>query len=230
SRLGLASLSGARSRQLSGGQAQRVALARALASGPDLLLLDEPLSALDVEARLAVRRELREHLGTFSGPCVLVTHDPVDAVALADRLVIVEAGRVVQSGRVAEVTRRPRSAWIARLVGLNLYRGSSAHGRVGLDGGGTLVAVAPLDGPVFAAVHPRSVALHRRAPEGSPRNVWQGVVDGLDVSGDRVRVQVAGPQPIVAEITSLALRDLDLARGGDVWVSVKATEVELYRA
>lgn len=230
-RMGLDDRATAKPSALSGGQAQRVALARALAIDPRLLLLDEPLSALDVATELEVRRGLRAHLAAFPGPCVLVTHDPLEAAALADRLVILEHGRVAQDGSVDEVTRRPRSLWVARLVGLNLLHGRASGGRVQLASGPTLVSASfeGDDGEVFAVVRPRAVALHRRKPEGSPRNVWSGVVDGLDAHGDRVRVHVSGPIPVVAEVTPAAVAALDLTSGGHVWASVKATEVEMYR-
>ena len=229
-RVGLTAVGGVRPTRLSGGQAQRVALARALACEPGLLLLDEPLSALDVQTRLAVRRELHDHLGAFRGPCVLVTHDPVEAFALADRLVILEEGRVVQDGSIDEVTQRPRSSWSAGLVGLNLYRGRGEGHAVALPGGHELVTASPVGGDVFAAVHPRAVALYRTRPEGTPRNVWTGQVAGLDVQGDRVRVQVDGAVPIVAEVTPAAVTALELGLGGEVTVSVKATEVVAYPA
>jgi molybdate transport system ATP-binding protein len=227
-RMGLADQAAARPRALSGGQAQRVALARALAIDPALLLLDEPLSALDVSTRLEVRRELRAHLAVFDGPCVFVTHDPLEAMMLAGRLVILEHGRVIQDGLVDEVTRRPRSPWIAQLVGLNLMRGHAKGEYVELQSGTKLVTATSAYGAVFAVVHPRTVALHRHPPDGSPRNVWTGVVDGLDAQGNRVRVHVSGPTPVVAEVTPAAVAALDLASGGEVWVSFKATEVEVY--
>lgn len=229
-RVHLAEHAAARPHQLSGGQAQRVALARALAPAPRLLLLDEPLSALDAEARLTVRRELRTHLDAFPGPCLLVTHDPVEAIALADRLLIIEQGRIVQSGDIQEVTQRPRSEWVAQLVGLNLYRGRADGHAVVLPGGQRLVAATAAIGDVLAAVHPRAVALYRSQPEGTPRNVWAGTVDALDVHGDHVRVHLDGPLPVVAEVTPAAVAALDLARGGTVYASVKATEVLLYPA
>jgi len=231
-RVRVADLAGRAPATLSGGQAQRVALARALAIRPDLLLLDEPLSALDVEARAAVRRELRRHLDDFAGPCVLITHEPLEAMALADRLVIVEGGRVTQEGTPAAISRRPRSPWVAELVGLNLHRGRAQGDRVVLAGGATLAVAAgeDADGEVFAVFPPRAVTLHRSRPEGSARNVWPGTVGGLEVTGDRVRVPVDGPVPLVAEVTPAAVAALALARGGPVWAAVKATEVERYRA
>jgi molybdate transport system ATP-binding protein len=228
-RIGLAEQAGLRPRALSGGQAQRVALARALATEPALLLLDEPLSAIDVGARQSIRGILRAQLRAFPGPVLLVTHDPLEALTLADRLAVLEDGRITQTGTPAEITRRPRSPWAARLVGLNLYRGT-AEGRGVAVGDFTLAAADPGHGPTFAVVHPRAVALHRSHPEGTPRNVWQAPVRSIDAQGDRVRVHLGGPLPITAEVTAAAVADLDLGAGGDVWVTVKATEVEAYPA
>jgi molybdate transport system ATP-binding protein len=229
-RVGLAGHAGARPRALSGGQAQRVALARAMVGEPRLLLLDEPLAALDATTRTVLRRELRRQLTAFDGTRLLVTHDPLEAMALADRLVVLEGGRVTQTGGPAEVSQRPRSRYVAELVGVNLYRGRADGGGVQLAGGGRLVAAGDHRGEVFAAVHPHAVALHRRPPEGTPRNVLDGTADTLEVVGDRVRVRVAGPVPIVAEVTPAAAAELRLADGGPVWASVKATEVTVYPA
>ncbi|MFF6781752.1 ATP-binding cassette domain-containing protein [Streptomyces sp. NPDC012510] len=132
-RMGLAEYAGTKPRRLSGGQAQRVALARALATRPRLLLLDEPLAALDARTRLDVRAQLRRHLADFEAVAVLVTHDPLDAMVLADRLVVVEDGRVVQEGTPGEIARHPRTDYIAHLVGLNLYRGVAEGHVVRLD-------------------------------------------------------------------------------------------------
>jgi molybdate transport system ATP-binding protein len=229
-RVGLAGHAGSRPRALSGGQAQRVALARALVSDPRLLLLDEPLAALDAATRTVLRRDLRRRLATFGGTRLLVTHDPLEAIALADRLVVLEAGRITQTGTPDQVSRHPRSRYVAELVGMNLFRGRAAGAAVELDGGGRLVVAGDHHGEVFAAVHPHAVALHRRAPEGTPRNVWAGTADTLEVVGDRVRVRVAGAVPIVAEVTPAAAGELRLADGGPVWATVKATEVTVYPA
>ena len=229
-RVGLADHAGARPRALSGGQAQRVALARALATEPRLLLLDEPLAALDATTRLSTRRELRRQLERYEGVRLLVTHDPLEAIALADRLVVLEDGRVSQTGTPTEISRRPRSRYIADLVGLNLLRGRADREGVTFPGA-SLVAAGPLPtGEVFAVIHPRAVSLHRQRPEGSPRNVWLGTAEAVDYEGERVRVTVGGPFPIVAEVTPSAVVDLGLAEGGPVWVSVKATEVTVYGA
>jgi molybdate transport system ATP-binding protein len=215
---------------LSGGQAQRVALARALASNPALLLLDEPMAALDASTRVEFRRDLRRHLDSFQGVRVLVTHDPVEAMAMADRLVVLEHGRVLQSGTPAEVTQHPRSRYVADLVGVNLFRGRASHDVITLADGGSLTAAGAADGDVFAVVHPRTVALYRTRPDGTPRNVWEGRAVDLDLQGDRVRVRLAGSPDIVAEVTPAAVRELGLDRGDRVWVAIKATEVTVYPA
>ena len=225
----------ARPAQLSGGQAQRVALARALATEPRLLLLDEPLAALDASARPETRRDLRRHLDGHDGVHLIVTHDPLEAMALADRLIVLEQGRVTQAGTAAEVAGRPRSAYVADLVGVNLLRGRAAGDRVELPGGAALVVPEAGAGDVLAVIHPRAVALHRQGPEGTPRNVWRGVVQGVEPEGPRTRVQVrvAGPHTpllIVAEVTTEAAADLSLGFGGEVWASVKASEITVYPA
>ena len=124
----------------------------------------------------------------------------------------------------------PRSRYVADLVGVNLFRGIARAGQVALSGGAVVQSAEGIDGDVFATVHPRAVALHRGRPEGSPRNVWRGRASALDFQGDRVRVGIAGEMPIVAEVTPAAVRDLDLAEGSEVWVSVKATEISVYPA
>jgi molybdate transport system ATP-binding protein len=229
-RVGLGDHARSRPRGLSGGQAQRVALARAMVADPRLLLLDEPLAALDAATRGEVRRDLRRHLASFDGTRLLVTHDPLEAMTMADRLVVLEHGRVTQTGTAAEVSSRPRSRYVAELVGVNLYRGKALGTTVELDGGGTLVAADEHHGEVFAAVHPHAVALHRREPEGTPRNVWSGTAETLEAVGDRVRVRVVGQVPVVAEVTPAAASELRLADAGRVWASVKATEVRVYPA
>jgi len=227
-RVGLADRAGVKPSALSGGQQQRVALARALVAEPRLLLLDEPLAALDVGTRTELRRDLRTHLATFPGARVLVTHELLDAVALADRLVVLEHGRVAQAGTVADVATRPRSRYVADLVGINLFHGNGRGNAVETEGGGEVVTAEPVNGEVYVAIHPHAVSLHRIHPEGSPRNVWRGRVDGTDLLGDRVRVHLAGPLPIVAEVTAAALSELELHDGSELWASVKATEVDVY--
>ena len=227
---GLGDRAGALPRALSGGQAQRVALIRALATEPRLLLLDEPLSALDVSVRAEVRRELTRHLDSFRGVRLLVTHDPIEAMALADRLVVLEGGLVVQSGTPDDVTARPRSRFVADLAGVNLLRGRAHGDQVVLAGDASVAAVGAGEGDVFAVIHPRAVALYRTRPDGTPRNVWHGEVDSVDLHGDRVRVRVKGPVPLVAEVTRSATLELGLTAGATVWMAVKATEVSVYPA
>jgi molybdate transport system ATP-binding protein len=228
-RVGLQGYERSRPRQLSGGQAQRVALARALAVDPRLLLLDEPLAALDARTRLDTRAELHRHLAAHPGAALLVTHDPLDALVLADRLVIVEDGRVVQEGDAAEVTARPRTDYVARLVGLNLYRGASAGHAVDV-GGLVLTAADAVDGAAFVAFPPTAVALHTAAPTGSPRNTWAATVAGVQRHGDNLRVQLAGPIAAAADVTPAAAAQLGLVAGREVWVAVKATETRSYPA
>jgi len=229
-RVGLSDHAARRPAALSGGQAQRVAVARALVTRPRVMLLDEPLAAVDATARVELRRTLRAQLAAYQGVRLLVTHDPLEAMALADRLVVMEAGRLVQEGPIAEVTARPRSAWVAAMVGVNLFRGRVDDGFLALTDGLSLAVVTDVRGDAYAVVHPRAVSLHRVRPATSARNVWRGEADSLDLEGDRVRVRVSGPLPIVAEVTPAAVADLGLATGGEVWVSVKATEVSVYPA
>ena len=229
-RVGLADRERAKPADLSGGQRQRVALARALVAEPAMVLLDEPLAALDIGTRTELRRELRAHLSSFAGVRVLVTHDLLDAVALADRLVVLEQGRVAQEGPVAEVAARPRSRYVAELVGTNLLRGTAHDHTVTLASGGTVVTADAFDGDVYVAIPPHAVSLHRQRPEGSARNVWRGTVQGADLLGDRVRIHVQGDVSLVAEVTAPAVADLGLHDGVEVWATVKATELTTYPA
>ncbi|WP_114905694.1 ABC transporter ATP-binding protein [Ornithinimicrobium murale] len=229
-RVGLADRAGVRPGQLSGGQAQRVALARALATRPRLVLLDEPLAALDAATRLEVRADLARHLREFGGSAVLVTHDPLDAMVIADRIIVLEQGRVVQDGAPAEVARAPRTEYVARLVGLNLLRGVGSGPVVSVAAGGVLHVADPVDGPVLVAFPPTSVTLHRQRPEGSARNVWRGAIRALEQHAHTVRAQVtaAGHPLVLADVTPAAVADLDLAVGAAVWVSFKATDTHVY--
>ena len=242
-RLDLTALASRRPHQISGGQAQQVALARALAANPRFLLLDEPLSALDARTRLEVRAHLRHHLDQFAGPVLIITHDPLEAMIMADRLLVIENGRVVQQGSPAQVASQPATQYVARLVGLNLYAGTLDVGarRVNLDAGGTFTvtlseddptASAP-DGrsmrPVLVGLRPSSITLHTALPtHGSPRNVWKGTVTGLEQLTDRVRVQVDATPPALVDISAAAVADLALRPGTAVWLSAKATETEAY--
>ncbi|CCK31931.1 ABC-type spermidine/putrescine transport system ATPase component [Streptomyces davaonensis JCM 4913] len=230
-RMGLAEHAGAKPRKLSGGQAQRVALARALATNPRLLLLDEPLAALDARTRLEIRAQLRRHLGEFEAVAVLVTHDPLDAMVLADRLVVVEDGRVVQEGAPSHIARHPRTDYIAQLVGLNLYRGEADGHTVHLTTGPPLTTTELLSGPVFVAFPPSAVTLHRDRPTGSSaRNLWRCEVAGLETHGDQIRAALTGELPLAADLTTVAAAELDLHPGATVWATVKAVETHAYPA
>ena len=229
-RLGLADLAGRKPGELSGGQAQRVALARALAGQPALLLLDEPLSALDAGTRLDVQAELKRHLADFAGPCVLVTHDPLEALVLADRLIVLEGGRIVQQGTPAQIARQPATEYVAKLVGLNLYAGRADGSQVTLTGGGAfVVADHGLHGDVFVAVRPSAVVVSTQRPEhGSARNTWPARVTGLTLLADRVRLDVEGKPSALVDVTPAAVAELSLSSGSDVWLTAKATDLEVY--
>ena len=230
-RLGIADFADRLPADLSGGQAQRVALARALASEPDLLLMDEPLAALDARTRLEVQSELRSHLSEFEGPCLIVTHDPLEALVLADRLLVIEEGRIVQEGSPAEVTRRPATDYIAALVGLNLYAGDADGSMVRLrDGGEFTIADSTGHGEVLVALRPSAVVVHPHRPDpSSARNVWPGRIAGLTLLADRVRLDVEGEPSVLVDVTPAAIADLGLEPDSDVWLSAKATEFEVYR-
>jgi molybdopterin-binding protein len=229
-RLGLPDHMRHRPHQLSGGQAQRVALARALVRRPALLLLDEPMAALDVAARTDARRTIRQHLTSYDGVTLLVTHDPVDAATLANRVVALEDGRVVQDAAPADLARAPRTPWLAGWMGLNAFPGrATAHG-VELTAGGRLVAAEPPStamAEVLAVVPAHAVTLSRTQPSGSARNAWPVVVRELVATGSRMRIQCDGTPAVVAEVTADAVADLGLAEGVEAWASAKATEVTI---
>ncbi len=224
--VGLSALAGSRPTALSGGQAQRVALARALATEPDLLLLDEPLSALDVTTRVELRAMLTAHLALFEGPILLISHDPAEAFGLADRILVLEDGRLTQAGTVDEIRRRPASRYAAALTGVNTLTGVSDRGAITLDDSRQhLQTFDRTSGSVQVTIDPRAVAVYRRAPEGSPRNSWSTTIEAIEPLGDIMRLQLGAPLPLLADITPGAVSDLSLKPGQTVWVSIKATEV-----
>lgn len=221
-------LSGLESRSpgdLSGGQAQRVALARTLAAEPRLLLLDEPLGALDVTTRAGVRRVLAEHLREFPGPRLLITHDPADAFLLADEIHVMEDGGVTQSGTAQDIRLRPRTPYAADLAGTNLVPGTARDGSV--DTGALVLHVADHDaaGPVLLTIRPNAVSVHTERPGGSFRNAWATSVSRVEPLSHRVRLLTGDPLPLAVEVTSEAVEDLNLHPGSPVWVAVKATEI-----
>ena len=224
--------------ELSTGQQQRVSLARALAIDPEVLLLDEPLAAQDLQARASLRTQLIALLGEFTGATVFVTHDPVDAFTLSTNVIVVEEGTITQQGSPHELVQRPASPFTARLLGLNLLRGECEADVVTLEGGGVFVVADEISGPVHIAFAPHSVSLARPValgpgPEGarvkaSQRNRWTATVLELAPFQGRVRVSLSGPPSIVAEVTPQAVVELDLRVGERVEAAVKATEVEVY--
>ena len=230
-RLHLADVVTARPATLSGGQAQRVALARALAADPVALLLDEPLAALDAQTRLDIRAVLRERLHAFAGPTVLVTHDPLDALLLADRLMVIETGRMRQTGTPAEVAARPETEYAARLMGVNLYTGEAADGRLRLPSGAELaLSDTTLRGPALAMVRPNAITVHVAAPDpSSARNAWIAGVARISQLGDRIRLDTHGAFDAAVDVTPAAVAELGLVEGQQVWLTAKATEVEAYR-
>lgn len=161
---------------------------------------------------------------------VLVTHDPLDAMVLADRLVVVEEGRIVQEGTPADISRRPRTDYIASLVGLNLYQGRADGHTVRLDGGAAITTTEDLTGPVFVAFPPAAVTLHRDRPDSSARNLWRLEVSGLESHGDQIRVDLTGELPLLADLTTAAVAELSLHPGRQVWATLKATQTHAYPA
>ena len=241
-RLGFPAARGnARPKDLSGGEGQRVALARALIHEPRLLLLDEPTSSLDIRTRAELRPLIRSILEGFAGVRVLVTHDPVEAMTLADHIVVLEAGRMTQRGTPDELRRAPRTPFVADMVGVNLFVGrleplEEATGGgtiVTTDGAGRLVVPWPNDLPrqpvegVLAVLRPADVVLHVSEPEGSARNVLHGSIAEIAVEGERARVRLTSSPPIVAEVTRGSVQRLELHEGGTAWASFKAVEVSL---
>ncbi|HET6625136.1 MAG TPA: ABC transporter ATP-binding protein [Nocardioidaceae bacterium] len=227
-RLGVGDLAARKPHQLSGGQAQRVAIARALATDPALLLLDEPLAALDVGVAMSLRFELARHLADFGGVSVLVTHDAIDTLTIANRVVVLDDGRVAQVGTPQEVARRPRTSHVARLVGLNVLRGTSTGTDVHLPDGTPLVSSTPYHGEVNACFTPAAVTLTLEEPVGSARNRWSGSVRSVVPHGAAVRVHIDAGVALIADVTPGSAARLGLVPGRRVWAAVKATEVSIY--
>jgi molybdate transport system ATP-binding protein len=228
-RFGIASLAGARPREISGGERQRVALARALARRPRVLLLDEPLSALDAHTRDAVRGELRGLLAGLGLPVVLVTHDFEDAATLADRVGVLVDGRIRQRGTAAELVAAPVDPFVARFTGANLVRGTTVESNGGLteivlDAGGTMWSTDALAGRVAIAVHPWEISLSRTVPDDSAVNHLRAPVASITSLGNRARVSVG---PLVAEVTVASVERLGLREGDVVVASFKATAARL---
>ncbi len=207
-RFGVGDLARRKPRHLSGGQAQRVSIARALAGDPRLLLLDEPFAGLDVGVAATLRVELARHLASYDGVTLLVTHEAIDALTLADVVWVLDDGRLVQVGPPREVAARPLTRHVARLVSLNVLT----------------------DGDRFLSFSPSAVTVSPRQPEGSARHRWPGTVTSLAPHGDAVRLLVTGEHELLADVTPAAVAELALSPGREVWLSVKETAVRSYAA
>ncbi|MFC5929240.1 ABC transporter ATP-binding protein [Cryobacterium melibiosiphilum] len=247
-RVGLAGRGDALPAELSGGQQQRVALARALAARPRVLLLDEPLAALDAETAPAMRQLIREQLAATATSAILVTHDVVDAVVLADRVAVLQEGRIIDEGTTAAVLEAPRNPFVAALAGVNLVVGTAVDGAI-LAPDGRLFRVRPADAaaltepsvaapgvaaptsaPAAAVFRPSAVVVQTERPQhASPRNVWQATITGIEPGSGGVRLRTSGNPQVVAEVTAASVAELGLRVGGQVWLSVKATEVSAHR-
>ena len=207
-RFGVGDLAARKPGQLSGGQAQRVSIARALANDPRVLLLDEPFAGLDVSVAAGLRVELARHLAAYDGVTLLVTHDAIDALTLADVVWVLEAGELVQVGPPREVAARPLTHHVARLVGLNVLH----------------------EGDRFWSFSPSAVTVSPAEPSGSARHRWPGTVTSLAPHGDAVRLLVSGRHDLLADVTPAAVAELELVPGREVWLSVKETAVDTYDA
>jgi molybdate transport system ATP-binding protein len=242
-RLGIAALAARRPHQLSGGQQQRVAIARAIVLEPRLLLLDEPLAALDAASRRAIRAELWRLLAELPCMTVYVTHSPAEALSFGERITVLEAGRVSQTGSRESLMRSPRSRYVAEFLGVNLFRGtladtadsgaSSGAVRIALPQGELVVAEHAADGDVAVVVRPREITLALERPTGTARNVFEGAIEELlpePPDGELVRVSLASRPPLIAEVTRQAVAALRLAPGRRVFASFKAAGVSLVTA
>jgi molybdate transport system ATP-binding protein len=222
-------LAAARPTELSGGERQRVALARALARDPGVLLLDEPLAALDAHTKDAVRRELQELLGELGLPALVVTHDYEDAAALAETVGVLVEGRLRQLGSPAELVSEPADPFVASFTGANLLRGSvqlvdDGLTRVRLESGEVVYSTDEADGDVGVVVYPWDVSIGRVHADDSAMNLIRGEVTSISEVGNRVRVRVG---PLTAEVTPASVERLGLTRGGTVYASFKATGTRL---
>jgi molybdate transport system ATP-binding protein len=231
-RFGLGPRAGAKPAELSGGERQRVALARALAREPEVLLLDEPLSALDARTRASAARELADVLRSAGVPAVLVTHDFHEAARLGEKVGVLDHGRIVQLGDPVELAARPASAFVADFTGAVLLTGvavPAADGvtRVDLDGGGSVASTDAASGPVAASIYPWEIVLESGPAPGSAQNHLEAEVVSVTAFGGRARVALAAGQPLVAEVTAAAVRDLALAPGARVIATWKAAATRL---
>ena len=216
--------------ELSAGERQRAAIARSLAARPKVLFLDEPFSALDIQGKRRGRSLLKEALAIGVSGCLMVTHDLVDAFTLADRVMIIEGGKLTQFDVPDRIRSRPGSEWIADLVGWNYYEGIGEGSVVTLPHGTTIfTAQDDLDGPTSISINPASVSIFKSQPSGSPRNSWLSSIQNIEILDGRARVSLVGEIDICADITTVAANELRQSISSEVWVSVKATEVDTQR-
>ena len=216
--------------ELSAGERQRAAIARSLAARPKVLFLDEPFSALDIQGKRRGRSLLKEALAIGVSGCLMVTHDLVDAFTLADRVMIIEGGKLTQFDVPDRIRSRPGSEWIADLVGWNYYEGIGEGSVVTLPHGTTIfTAQDDLDGPTSISINPASVSIFKSQPSGSPRNSWLSSIQNIEILDGRARVSLVGEIDICADITTAAANELRQSISSEVWVSVKATEVDTQR-
>jgi molybdate transport system ATP-binding protein len=228
-RFGISHLATTRPGELSGGERQRVALARAIARDPGVLLLDEPLAALDAHTKADVRVELQELLHAFELPTLIVTHDYEDAAALADTVGVIVDGGLRQLGTPQELVSQPRDPFVASLTGANLIRGVARGGDKGLtsvrlESGELVYSTDPGEGHVGVVVYPWDVSVGRAYPDDSALNLVSGEVVSVVQVGNRARVRIG---PLTAEVTGASAERLGLARGGTVFASFKATGTRL---
>ncbi len=237
-RLGIRALARRRPHELSGGQQQRVAIARAIVLEPRLLLLDEPLSALDAQSRRAIRGELRRLLGEMPCSTIYVTHSPSEALAFGERITVLEGGRISQSGSREQLMRHPRSRYVAEFLGVNFFRGSIASRhedgevRIAMPEGDLVIGDADAEGGAAVVVHPREITLALERPGGTARNVFAGIIEELEPEpplGELVRVSLATTPPLIAEVTREAVEALGLTPGMRVYASFKAAGVLVVR-
>lgn len=227
-RVGLGGYGARRVAELSGGQARRVALARAMIGDPDLVVLDEPFAGLDIAVHAGLRRMLQERVAEHRAPHLLITHDPVDAQALADRMLVLEQGHVTQRGTPEEIRRRPSTPFVAELVGVNLLTGHATQGLVALEAGLELAVVDhSIAGDVTVTVPPQAISLHRERPVGSPRNAWVTTVASVHPVGGTVRVQLGNPAALIVDVTPGAVAELGIEPGREFWAAIKATSLEV---
>jgi len=233
-RFGLAERADAKPATLSGGERQRVAVARALAPRPDVLLLDEPLSALDTRTRGSASRELSSTLRTLDIPVVLVTHEWSEASLLGDEICVIDRGRIVQRGSASELAASPATAFVADFTGAVVLTGTAraTHGEltiVDLDGGGVASSTDRAMGRVALSVYPWEITISRTPPpaDESAQNRLNARITSVTTVGNRVRLGLAAGQPLIAEVTGIAIEDLNLAVGRDVTAMWKATATRL---